>query len=162
MRKVISYLTCLLIVWIICGAWIIVSWPHGTVVDADRTDNYNTLDFVMPQDFDIIHWDNWQIILTDTEEVRIIMNWLAPIAAQLQYIPEQRDCDDFAIIAKGVLAYEGYGNVLGLVVDYTKAHAYNCYWWLDDDGKIVLRMIEPQVPVFPFGFPYNHRGVIYW
>ena len=162
MRKAIITLALLALVWLTCGAWMVVSWPHGTVVDSDQTNNYDPSDFVMPEHFDMVHWDNWQIVLTDPDEVWLVINWLTPVTTSISYIPERRDCDDYAIIAKGVLAYEGFGNAIGLVIDYTKAHAYNCYWWLQDDGKIVLRKIEPQVPMFPCGFPMDHEGVIYW
>jgi len=65
-------------------------------------------------------------------------------------------------MAKGIAGYYGFGNCLGLVIDYTARHAYNAYWWLSDTGDIVLKKIEPQFPLLPEPFPDEHSGTIYW
>jgi len=157
----------LLIAWMVCGAWMIANPQTGEVIEssdvqADSTGSHSVVEFERPPNFAQIYWDTWQIILTNPEEETLLFRWVRGVTASLGYIRTQRDCDDFAIIAKAVLAYEGFGNALGLVIDYSMNHAYNCYWYLSLDEKIVLKRLEPQNPYIPVPFPMNDRGIIYW
>ena len=68
--------------------------------------------------------------------------------ADLHYVPERRDCDDFSIMLKGWLAFQGFGNVTVLPIEVnlykgnvTKtAHAINLI--ITDEHKVFG--FEPQ------------------
>ena len=68
--------------------------------------------------------------------------------ADLHYVPERRDCDDFSIMLKGWLAFQGFGNVTVLPIEVnlykgnvTKtAHAINLI--VTDEHKVLG--FEPQ------------------
>ena len=65
-----------------------------------------------------------------------------------KYRPEEYDCDDFAISMAGVVRYlYGFGGV-GIVLDFSGKHAYNCalIYDTDDSGNKTfdLVFVEPQ------------------
>ena len=59
-----------------------------------------------------------------------------------KYIPEFRDCDDFAFLFKGLLAKAAM-NGCGLVINYGGKHAYNVGLVYGDSG-LGFHFIEPQ------------------
>jgi len=66
---------------------------------------------------------------------------------QIQYIPEKRDCDDYAHMFKSWLSYMGYGNLTIAYIEIrmyyptkTSAHAVNLV--VTEDRKVHL--LEPQ------------------
>lgn len=157
----------LLVIWFTCGAWAIVDTQTGEIIEAsdiqmDSTGNHSLVEFKRPPHFTQVCWDTWRIVLTNEEEEELLFSWVRDVVESLDYIKTRRDCDDFAIIAKAVLAYEGYGNALGLVIDYSMNHAYNAYWFMLPDGLIILKRLEPQNPYVPVPFSMENRGIIYW
>lgn len=62
----------------------------------------------------------------------------------LKYVPDFLDCDDFAFILKAECHRELQVNGIGLVIDFSGQHAYNCIGVDEGSGKIGIATIEPQ------------------
>ena len=60
-----------------------------------------------------------------------------------RYKSEHFDCDNFALCLAGDVSQRWKVNGIGIVLDYSAGHAYNCVLvW--EDGEVDLRMVEPQ------------------
>lgn len=87
----------------------------------------------------------YQVPIDPAYVMKKIKSW------KYDYIPEQRDCDAFVDIFRGVLAKKGYGNLLAMGADVTfhngKGHCLIAFMdlkQLDNDGKHPLIFGEPQ------------------
>ena len=60
-----------------------------------------------------------------------------------RYKSEHFDCDNFAVCLAGDVAQRWGVNGIGIVIDTSAGHAYNCVLTYDDGG-VGLQMIEPQ------------------
>lgn len=75
-----------------------------------------------------------------------------------KYIPERRDCDNFALMAmaeakflhqktkqnKEVLADLAFGEIFYTTDKEMMGHAVNCFFYYNDDGKLDIGFFEPQ------------------
>ena len=113
--------------------------------------NSNTQKFHQPSNVRIMYLDPVQIILDNPEEVAGLQKYVRKYVANWQndgpllYIPNRRDCDDFACILKGQMAYYGFGNMLGIMLDWAEGHAVDVFWYdPGKNGNATLMVIEPQ------------------
>lgn len=60
-----------------------------------------------------------------------------------RYKSDHFDCDNFAICLAGDAAQRWGVNGIGIVIDISAGHAYNCVLTYDD-GKLDLQIVEPQ------------------
>ena len=111
----------------------------------------DTQKFYQPGGVTIWYLDPVQIVLDDPKEVIGLQQYVRKYIANLQnggpleYVPNRRDCDDFACILKGQMAYYGFGNLFGVMLDWVKAHAVDVFWYDPrNDGNATLMVIEPQ------------------
>ena len=82
--------------------------------------------------------ETWMAILEWSDVDRVI------------YVAEQRDCDNFAIALAGQVALRLGVNGVGIVLDYSGGHAYNCLLVKDTaKGGCYLRLVEPQSDRMP-------------
>lgn len=70
--------------------------------------------------------------------------------AHKPYIPNRRDCDDYARYLRAWIDWEYAVNGMGTCRDFssTPPHAYNIILVVDDDGKLDVRFVEPQTDRF--------------
>ena len=61
------------------------------------------------------------------------------------YVPEVRDCDDYAKYLAGFISMKYAVNGLGIVMDDPAEHSYNVVLVLQDDGSVVFEVVEPQL-----------------
>ena len=64
--------------------------------------------------------------------------------ADLHYIKERFDCDDFAGLFRGLCSVFYGVNSVGYVVDYSGRHSYNIAACTAANGGVEFRVIEPQ------------------
>ena len=76
--------------------------------------------------------EDWKEILEQTE------------VDDVRYISERRDCDDFAVALKGIVALKYGINAIAMVVDFTGKHAYNLIVVANPDGTFTAHALEPQ------------------
>ena len=63
------------------------------------------------------------------------------------YKSEHFDCDNFAVCLAGDVAQRWDINGIGVVIDVSAYHAYNCVL-ADDGGRFDLLMVEPQTDLY--------------
>ena len=74
-----------------------------------------------------------------------------------RYANDRYDCDDYAFALKGEIGRRYSLNSVGLIIDYSGHHAYNCMI-VSDFGKPKVIYIEPQtdeVVIRQDGTPYE-------
>ena len=163
------------IVFMFCrtaNAFYLVNLDTKTVVTPGNSfSHYDAVS--LPQIDHINYLDPVHIVLDKPEEVEALQTCAYKYTAYwvLQYIPNRRDCDDIALIYKAIWAYLGFGNLVGIVYDFTDEHAYNCFWYDKSKNKHPkLMKLEPQdgvVSPFPKRQIYNgdkggHYVAIFW
>jgi len=85
---------------------------------------------------DVNYW-----VCTRQDFVRIIKwDW----TNSKKYISEKYDCDNFALTFKARMDRKFHLNSVGVVVDYSGGHAYNCVVFADGTAEI----FEPQSDTF--------------
>ena len=89
--------------------------------------------------------------ILDKQKVSIPMSLLEAIldntkVDERKYIAESGDCDDFAIALAGVTRNRFRYGGIGIVIDYSGRHAYNCAMVHDPNNpkQVELIFIEPQ------------------
>lgn len=89
--------------------------------------------------------------ILDRKKVSIPLDLLETIldntkVDERKYIAESGDCDDFAIALAGVTRNRFRYGGIGIVIDYSGRHAYNCAMIHDPDNpdQVGLIFIEPQ------------------
>ena len=94
-----------------------------------------------------------QILLLDREYTALplkvwerILEWSD--VDRIDYVSEKRDCDNFAIALSGQVGLRLAVNGIGLVVDYSGGHAYNCIL-VREGNDLTLRIVEPQTDRMP-------------
>lgn len=60
-----------------------------------------------------------------------------------KYVSDRYDCDDFAFSFKGAVSRKFAVNGVGLVIDFSGHHAYNCVL-VHKDNDLSVEFIEPQ------------------
>ena len=166
-----------LLVFLFCSiptnanSFYLVNFDTKTVVpDSNSFSHYDAVS--LPQIDHINYLDPVHIVLDRQDEVEALQACAYRYTAYwvLQYIPDRRDCDDIALIYKAIWAYLGFGNLVGIVYDFTDEHAYNCFWYDKFKNKHPkLMKLEPQdgvVSPFPKRQIYNgdkgHYVAIFW
>lgn len=90
--------------------------------------------------------DNVQIIPLDAKvvipfsitDIKLLLeDWLKH---RHEYIPEEFDCDDFAMCLKCFASYRYGINGIGVLIDYGMGHAYN----IVPTPLLDIRIVEPQ------------------
>lgn len=79
--------------------------------------------------------DLWNQVFNDCNEI------------MAQYIPEYRDCDDYAMYMKGFASIKWGVNGSGVVLDVAGSHAYNgvVVWDPGSTPAVAIHVVEPQV-----------------
>ena len=79
------------------------------------------------------------------------------------YTPERYDCDDYAFAYKGSMGDEYRLNGVGLVIDWSGKHAYNCLVVAPDDpgGLPEVHFLEPQTDGWVRVGPDHPQAVCY-
>ena len=65
-----------------------------------------------------------------------------------KYKSEHFDCDNFAVCFAGEVAQKWDINGVGIVIDFSAQHAYNCLILADKFGNIKIISFEPQADRF--------------
>jgi len=78
---------------------------------------------------------------TDPESFRRIVEW--DWTDTRRYTTDRFDCDKFALYFKARLALDFGVNAVGVVLDYSSAHAYNLVI-LKSNGRTQWMLFEPQ------------------
>ena len=66
-----------------------------------------------------------------------------------KYLTSKRDCDNFAIAFSGQCSLKFGINGVGIVVDISGKHAYNCILVKDNvDRELYVKIVEPQTDGF--------------
>jgi len=81
----------------------------------------------------------WSCGRTDFEA---IVNW--DWTDKKKYVAEKYDCDNFAFSFKARMDRKFHLNNVGLVIDYSGGHAYNCVIFADGTAEL----FEPQTDKF--------------
>ncbi len=91
----------------------------------------------LDRNYTALPMEKWQEILEYSDVDRV------------QYVSELRDCDNFAIALAGQVALRFGVNGIGIVVDFSGRHAYNCLLVSTSDGGLEIKVVEPQSDGMP-------------
>ena len=117
--------------------------PHNQVVDALQDAGLGQLRPVfLDKDYYALPLETWAEIIEWSDVDRI------------KYVAEKRDCDNFAVAFAGQVGLRFAVNGVGIVVDFSGKHAYNCLLVTGDkDGDGVddlsVVLLEPQSDRMP-------------
>ncbi len=94
-----------------------------------------------------------QLIPTDSKFcVQNEADWLADFKATnsrfAKYVPETRDCDNYAVFLAGAISMQHAVNGVVIVFDTSGKHSYNAVVVEGPDGTMAFRLVEPQQDVF--------------
>lgn len=78
----------------------------------------------------------------DIDTWRLIMDYSN--VDKKKYKSEHFDCDNFAVCFAGEVAQKWELNGVGIVIDVSAKHAYNCLLVVDNDNYLRILSIEPQ------------------
>ena len=93
-----------------------------------------------------------QLLVTDTTYcVQDEAGWLADFKATnsrfARYVPETRDCDNYAVFLAGAISMQHDVNGVAIVFDTSGKHCYNAVV-VSENGKMAFRLVEPQSDKF--------------
>ena len=108
-------------------------------VDADKVRDAHTKSplkhlalLALDREYWLLPRETWQLFL----------DWSR--VDKIKYLPDRIDCDDFARMLDGEVRRKLKINGVGLVVDWSGAHAYTVLGMVDEAGEVSLAGVEPQ------------------
>ena len=167
MKKLVLSVFCMVIFVALMVSSQAFAWEKMDIRTGEITRPGNTFDMYeaavkSPANVHIMYLDPKQIIVNSWDNVWFLQNIAYDYTVSIPYIKNRRDCDGIACIYKAILAYMGYDNVVGLVIDRTMHHAYDAFWWdKKNNGHVWLWAIDPQTGDM-WQFNGNHDYTIIW
>lgn len=105
----------------------------SVVIDSHARSPFKQLGFLpLDHEYWLLPKETWQMVL----------DWSR--VDKIKYLPDRIDCDDFARILDGEVRRKLKINGIGLVVDWSGAHAYTVLGIVDDADEVSLVGVEPQ------------------
>ena len=99
----------------------------------------------LDQSYFVPTWEQWQEIISWNRSEEPV------------YVPERRDCDDYAKYFAGAISLNWGVNACGIVVDVSSAHAY-CAIFIDTVEGLGVGLLEPQTDESPMIGEANYKA----